>query len=138
MRAAPAAHARRFAASSSRACARARRGLIERMGRLVTRLGIGLSWSRQYARRNSRQKRSKCLEGGACGAGAVVRLEDKDPPRWWRRKELDTIVVESPRGKQRSSRAVVCQSPIAAGARELIALAPAKGIARYFAASSGG
>ena len=104
-------------------------GLIERMGRLVTRLGIELvvvHVSTPGATRD--QNALEVLQKAARAARAQwLRLEDKDPAAALvaAAKELDTIVVESPRGKQRLfTPPSFANRLLRAGARELIALAP--------------
>lgn len=104
-------------------------GLIERMGRLVTRLGIELvvvHVSTPGATRD--QNALEVLQKAARAARAQwLRLEDKDPAAALvaAAKELDTIVVESPRGKKRLfTPPSFANRLLRAGARELIALAP--------------
>lgn len=104
-------------------------GLIERMGRLVTRLGIELVVVHvSTPGATPDQKALEVLQKAARAARAQwLRLEDKDPAAALvaAAKELDTIVVESPRGKQRLfTPPSFANRLLRAGARELIALAP--------------
>jgi two-component system sensor histidine kinase KdpD len=104
-------------------------GLIERMGRLVTRLGIELVVVHvSTPGATPDQKALEVLQKAARAARAQwLRLEDKDPAAALvaAAKELDTIVVESPRGKKRLfTPPSFANRLLRAGARELIALAP--------------
>lgn len=104
-------------------------GLIERMGRLVTRLGIELVVVHvSTPGATPDQKALEVLQKAARAARAQwLQLEDKDPAAALvaAAKELDTIVVESPRGKKRLfTPPSFANRLLRAGARELIALAP--------------
>jgi two-component system sensor histidine kinase KdpD len=104
-------------------------GLIERMGRLVTRLGIELVVVHvSTPGATPDQNALEVLQKAARAARAQwLRLEDKDPAAALvaAAKELDTIVVESPRGKKRLfTPPSFANRLLRAGARELIALAP--------------
>ena len=104
-------------------------GLIERMGRLVTRLGIELLVVHvSVPGATPDPKALELLRKAARAARAQwLQLEDKDPAAALvaAAKELDTIVVESPRGKQRLfTPPSFANRLLRAGARELIALAP--------------
>lgn len=104
-------------------------GLIERMARLVTRLSIELLVVHVSLPGATPDAQAlEALQKAARGARAGwLRLEDKDPAAALvaAAKELDTIVVESPRGKQRWFTAPsFANRLLRAGARELIALAP--------------
>jgi two-component system sensor histidine kinase KdpD len=104
-------------------------GLIERMGRLSTRLAVELRVvhvSLPGATPDPAVVAS--LQKATRGArGQWLQVEGKDPAAALiaAAKELDTIVVESPRGKQRLfSRPSFANLLLRAGAREFIALAP--------------
>ncbi|MGA2394767.1 MAG: hypothetical protein ABSH03_15600 [Candidatus Lustribacter sp.] len=104
-------------------------GLIERMGRLVTRLSIELLVVHVSLPGATPDPQAlEALQRAARAARAQwLRLEDKDPAAALvaAAKELDTIVVESPRGKQRLfTPPSFANRLLRAGARELIALAP--------------
>ncbi|HEV8020223.1 MAG TPA: hypothetical protein VGP41_03100, partial [Candidatus Lustribacter sp.] len=104
-------------------------GLIERMGRLVTRLSIELLVV--HVSLPGATPDPQALEALQKATRAFraqwLRLENRDPAAALvaAAKELDTLVVESPRGKQRLfTPPSFANRLLRAGARELIALAP--------------
>jgi K+-sensing histidine kinase KdpD len=103
--------------------------LIERMGRLATRLSVelrvvhvGLPGATPNPEILERLQKATRV---ARGQWHAVEARDPAAALIAAAKELDTIVVESPRGKQRLfSRPSFANLLLRAGAREFIALAP--------------